>query len=230
VENELTAVFCRSCGEKMNLHAVQADHFDHGGAFSKEGLIRLAKLLVLVLLVGSLGLILWPASASGTKGSNASAQEARAKVQRLRDATKRGAEVTVELSEEEVNGYLTALLYQSKKRNRPVTAGKSNVESINIDLGSPKVSVVVKGKLYGKLPVSYKVKGTPMVGDGTFQFKPSGGSVGHLPMLGPAAKLPIKRVNDVMQGLRNEQAALSGASSMELTSSSVTLQVDAKAE
>lgn len=226
-DNELTAVFCRSCGEKMALHAVQADHFEHGGFLSKEAIIRLVKLLVLVLLVGSLGLILWPASSSSPEGTSVAAKEARAKVQRLRDATRRGAEVTVELSEEEINGYLKALLYQGQKRNQHVTTGKSEVQSVTVDLKSSKVEVVIKGKLYGKVPVSYKVTGTPVVGGGQFQFTPSGGSVGHFPMIGPAAKLPIKRVAAVMGTLRNEQAALNRVVSMDLTDSTVTLRTEA---
>ena len=228
VENELTAVFCRSCGEKMDLHAVQADHFEHGGVFSKTALIRLLKILVLVGLLASLGLILWPASAGGDKGTGAGARAARGKVMAIADAGKQGAEMQTELSEAEINGYLSAIVYQGKKRNKTLSAGKAEVEIINIDLGASTVNVTVKGKLYGKVPITYTVKGTPVVGPGPFQFNVKGGSVGHLPLIGPAAKFPAKRVAGVLGGLRQERHVLDTATSMDLNDAGVTLYVDGK--
>lgn len=228
VDNELTAVFCRSCGEKMDLHAVQADHFEHGGALSKEAIMRLLKILVLVGLVASLGLLLWPSSSDGAKGTNAGAKSARGKVVAITDAGKKNVEMQAELSEAEINGYLAAIVYQGKKRNQTISVGKAEIASINVDLGQSTAEVTVKGKLFGKVPVTYRVKGTPVVGPGSFQFNVKSGSVGHFPMIGPAAKFPAKQIEGALSGLRQERYVLDTASSMDLNDNGVTLYVEGK--
>ena len=225
-DNELTAVFCRSCGEKMALHAVQADHCEHRGTFSKEGLLKLLRLLVPVVLVAILGLALWPSSTVGAKGTREAARVAGQKMGRLVDAAKNGLQTEVEVTEEELNSSFIRYLGMQRARQSDAKDGKSAVQSISADLGPSQVKVVVKGKLFGKVPISYGVKGTPVVGEGPFTFKVKSGSVGHLPMPWLAAAHPAKRVNIVLSGMRNEKRVLDVAAAGTFTDNGFSLYLE----
>lgn len=211
-ENELKRLFCSKCGYRLNLSHITAGREGGGGVL--RFLARLVRLVFLLAVVGGLGLLLWPVSPLGARGSEAYARQMKAKMQTLSMAVDAGQFIVEIVTEEEANGYLAALLQRDRNATRS-QGFRLALGEINLAF-KPADFVVVILANWGPLRLSYEITGAPSVGDQGFGVRVLGARWGHLPLPGPAAEWMTGRLAGVFARMELERKVLDRLGRVEL--------------
>lgn len=185
IENPLGRVFCGSCGSKLDLTGVTGDAIAEEVRPSFVELhYRKAVGVLAVLAVAVVALAFWPNTAPlGEKGTPASPSRTTGKMGVIQTLVS-GRSVTVEISEADINGYL------SFSRLR-----KTGIDSCTVRLVPQAfVARLVKplgswtaGKFSLSPKISFEVRCVP-VGR---QLLVSSASIGHLPAVGPLKRMAV---------------------------------------
>ena len=154
-DNMLTAIFCRGCGQKIDLNAVKPDDFDKvetkkGPNTFMQNLI--GGIIIGVLLLGFLIGLFFPTCGkiSTTEGSRAAAL---AKFNGM--STDKNA-AAVEVTDEDISNFVTAKLLEKKDS---LTGNPRPTGATVHCLPDNKVKIIATGKYCG-LPISLTVEGT----------------------------------------------------------------------
>lgn len=180
--NPTSRVFCAKCGAKLDVNHVEYKSFVGLPAIFKT-LLKFVRTAIALVLLGAIGLMLWPMSAPSTPlvVNPDAARRMKADIERMLRRAAEGQSFRAPFSEAEVNTYLATLLGQ--------TPGAQRSEGIRMGLRSRHLTfhqqevTVLAVVSFGPVPISYEVKGVPRVLNGAFRFDVRGARIGHLPIL-----------------------------------------------
>ncbi|MCK5802312.1 MAG: zinc ribbon domain-containing protein [Lentisphaeria bacterium] len=193
-DNMVTAIFCRSCREKLDLDDIKPEDLGPEEQTALQKMMHVAGRIVTLVILTALALLLvmlfLPVSVVGTGLLNEKEQrgaEARFKaIQAL--APRKSKTATISFTNEQATAALNVAL------GLPSSEGGGRVpREVSIEfLQEGKVRLVLVSKLFGKLPMSTVVTGyAKLASTGDIQFEVSSASVGKLPLLLPALKKKI---------------------------------------
>ena len=215
-ENEMSGIFCRECGEKLDFKNVQAEHFDKGRGRERSksawmSFLRLIRLVVVLGLLAGVGLLLWPKAPFGEVGTAQHAESAKAKIINLHEACEGSKASQSILTEQELNAYLGMLIAQHNESSRD----QAKMDEVNLMVSKVGVTVFASMKV-GPATLTYEVEGKPVVGAGGFQFEVGTVTAGHLPLPGPLATFIVNQVSRIFSEMEHEKYVLDHLSSLEV--------------
>ena len=180
-DNDLGRVFCTRCGVKLDLSAVTSDRLAE--VARPPWILRNAKWLILgaaSILVLILVLAFWPASPLAKDATRRDGRAAEQKLGLLNQRYKMNESLTVNISEEEANGYLMLRKQKAGVTSATIAFGQDSFLLRIIDKHGPwKLGPVRISPTY-----SWEIGGTVVAG----QIWVRRASVGHLRLFGPAKK------------------------------------------
>lgn len=204
LENRLGSLFCRQCGNRLDLTNVKPSGSSSEG--SGGALARAVRLIIFFGLLIALAFLCWPVSPGGDAPSADGSRLMPNRLTALRSAAMRGNEVIEQFSEADINAHLNARLVSPAK-----TDGiKLVLREVRLDIKPDETEVWVKCSLQF-LPVTY-VTTTRMTRapDGRHAFAAGSVYIGHLPMPGPLRDRAIKQIIGTFSRLPEELALLNG--------------------
>lgn len=204
-DNQIGAIFCRSCGDKLELDELQpADIVRAGrrGPVQTFFLIagRAVKLLVLLGLVACLALLFVPPKdTTQTYGGAPLLHSARRKIDTIKRESARPARYI--LTRGELNAYadLLAGFLEGEapvdgKETEQVRKDILNTVDVHVwPLGGGYVKCVLESELLQYVPLYVTVVFRLTVGEEGLETAVDSAKVGRLPMIGPAVRLPLAR-------------------------------------
>lgn len=208
-ENQIGAIFCRSCGERLNLEDLKPD--DIASQNRPSGLktvavicgrtIKLAILLLIVLCLVGL-FIPPPQGVEEYENGERRYRGALAKLDSLSRGVPAGTKYT--LSTAEINALADAQGGFADEswgvRNDYEQTGKGILHTEDVHVwprSGGYVKCVLKSKLMGKLPLYVTVLFQLEVGDEGLESNVVSAKVGRVPMPGPAAQFPLTRFETI---------------------------------
>lgn len=207
-ENRLGQIFCRECGEKLDLNAMNPANRARNARGSIDGVklaVRLVRLAVFLALVGILGLLCWTRPATGEAGDPAGEQRVVAKMTALRNAVLRGLQVTDTVPEADLNGYLRARLAGAGSGSGFLAL---SLQDVRVDLKPDLATVWMKASL-GPLPLTYSTDVTlSRAPDGSMAYSAGDVSIGHLTAPSFLRDRAIRQFLAVFSRLQDEQVIL----------------------
>lgn len=239
-DNLLGAIFCRSCGSKLNLEDLKPDDIaEKKSAFSVQtvgkSLFKLVKLVVLVVLIsGLVGILLAPSGFQPNRGLDA--KEFRAamdKVTGLTRAPSRAAKVV--FTADEIAVLADALLGFSVPDGvrQTVTLAEppeAVITSVDVDttlIDGAFLRVVLKQKLLGKVSVYTTVVGALQVDEKGLVFHVIKARVGRVPLPGGGREFAVRRIRGLCEAKVQKlfEALAPHVKAIEGTSEELTLSV-----
>jgi len=184
-DNMIGAIFCRTCGEKLNLNELTPEVFDAPPVPASVKIARMVQrvliLVVLLVLIGLIAGLFFPTSivVTGTLDQNGIAVSQR-KYQALQAPTKRTPD-KIPFSADEATAIVNQVL------GLPSTAaGNKKPQMLSVEfLASGNCRFVLKSLLFGQIPMYTIVVARPSVpSPGTVQFQVLKASIGKLPLPG----------------------------------------------
>ncbi len=184
--NELGRIFCHKCGVKLDLEEVRPPAARgvqaRGPGWSAKRIVGLAvRLVVLVGVVVMVALVLQvPPSGESNPGKRdvQGIEYKRLELERMIQQKKAG---TIMLSDGEINSYIEQIITAPGARNLILVP-----TTVQVELGNGDVKVVVIGEVkFGeslKKQLAFSYIGLPMIEGNRFIFRPTGGSIGRLPI------------------------------------------------
>jgi hypothetical protein len=168
-----------------------------------SGLVRLA---VTLLILSTVGLILWPVEPPGAPGSIVDARTMTGTLRVFYQAVQNRSLVDGVVTEEEANGYLAEVMKQNREASQS-EGFRLGIRKINVAFTREKLIVVVLAN-WGPVSLSYEIKAVPSVKSGRFEVRVQEARWGHLPLPGPAAKWVSRRVAGMFFRMEKELAVL----------------------
>ena len=208
-DNMLTAIFCRGCGQKIDLNAVKPDDFakvekKKGPDTFMQNLI--GGIIIGVLLIGFLVGLFFPSC--GKIGTTEESRQAALKKFEGIGMDKGAA--PVEVTDEDISNFVTAKLLEKKDS---LTGNPRPTGATVHCLADGKVKIIATGKYCG-LPISLTVEGTVSLNDRRISVRGEKCSVGLFPLpqgleqsfLGPF-RTNFNNVLDDINGFRKLETA-----------------------
>lgn len=223
-ENEVTSLFCRDCGAKLDHGNLKADEFirpEKPGLGAFRRLLGIIQLVVLVAIIVAAGFAFWPTYPIGEAGSLEMAREFREKMERQREAIDSGIGMQIVVLEREINGYLRAMV-DKHLEEAPSGGFRAELEEANVALNKENVYVSVHTRL-GPVPIVYSLSGTPVMGESGFYLDVSEAHLGHLPMPGPLQGFVEGKVEPIFVDLKAERYVLDELERIELANARARL-------
>ncbi len=200
--NELSRVFCAQCAGRLDLtQLVPAKRGGVARLFSS-----LFRLLLTVLVLGTLGLLLWPVEPAGAVGSAADARAMAESLQYFQQAIHSRTIADRVVSEAQVNGYFAEVLRRNRKALRS-EGFRLGVREINVVFTSEDFTALVLAN-WGPISLSYEITGVPYLKNKRFEVAVRKVRWGHLPLPEPAAAWVSSRVAGMFLRMEKELAIL----------------------
>ncbi len=221
-QNDLSRVFCLSCGHKLDLDSIRAGDFQKvAKKGSIKGLFRAIRILITLAFLAVVGLALWPSTPTGRIGRDSAAlfDQANRKVDALQEAREAGRAAEATLTEIELNTYMVGLL-----RAAGQAGGQVRTQAIRFDLQEGRMVVHVEAGL-GPLPITYELTGQPLADGRAFRFASDRVRMGHLPVPAPADRQVEAQVGRIFSQLQAQRALLDRASEIEVQEGRLTLRL-----
>lgn len=238
-ENLLGAIFCRGCGEKLDIDNLKPDQMqDKGKKVAKKtaAVVRNLIVLILLLIVGGLvvGLLIPP----GYDKPAALDEEAEAKAKSSYRAIAEKASGSETFNHDELNYFaeLIAGLTEDDIVERAQAAAEADEstwlipQAMYVQLLPPdRARFVLKSEAFGFLPVHLSVSGPLTIDeDGGLTFEPATRTIGRIPMYGgylidqvDGQYQPLLQGND--QVTKMENRILAGVNEYDMSTDQVTL-------
>lgn len=210
-ENEPARLFCKHCGNKMDLSQVQMNR--HAGRGLVHRSLFVFRLVLLILLVGSVGLMLWPAKPQGAIGNPVAGERCAFMLDDLRTAMLAGNRLQREFSEEEVNAYLQRLLPRSPAPTG-LTTPKLHLTHISLYFSETELTLHLQSE-WNRLRMTHRVTAIPRRGERGYELEVVSVSIGHLPLVGPLKTRYAERLLSIFDPMYRERAVLSGLHQLE---------------
>ena len=138
---------------------------------------------VTLLILSTVGLILWPVEPRGALGSAADARAMTGTFRLFYQAIQNRTVVDRVVTEAEVNGYLAEVLKQNGDALRS-EGFRLGIREINVAFTRENFVVLVLAN-WGPVSLSYEIKAVPSVKSGRFEAIVQEARWGHLPLPGP---------------------------------------------
>ncbi len=200
-ENQLGAIFCRGCGEKLDVETMRPKVVDSSSSSSGNvfGLIRnLVGFVIFVAVVGVLVMMFYPADLSSYPAlSGAEAEKAaKAKYDSMLKKIDQGfGDDSYTFTPQEAT-YLYNELFVAKTTTEGSTY---NVEKLIFFVDSTGFThLILKTKLAGKLPTTFEMSGIIVSSETkekdkvAVSFRPSAFKMGHMPISFAEAQIKEK--------------------------------------
>lgn len=208
-QNDLGRVFCAQCGVKLDLQATSARELKAHRHVDVAGLVRrLVTAVLLLLVVGTLGLALWPEAIPGTEFDKSGPVQVPMKAKAVKAAISYKRAATLNLSEGELNGFLS-----ERGRSRGLT-------HLVIDLKPGTFSLYAGRTWYPATNVTWLawVKGSFSIGmQGSFSqgiLHVEGARVGHLPLPALARAPVVNTFSSLFEDVLREQRVVTALKSV----------------
>ena len=207
-DNMIGAIFCRTCGEKLELDELTPEVFDAPPEpiAAKIGRI-LSRLILFVLLVGGIGLlagVFWPAkiAVTGTLDQAASAKAGR-KFQAVKTPSPR-LPPEVPFSSDEATDVINKALGLPKTDAK--TTRKPMFLSVEFNAGG-ECTLILKSVLFNQIPLYTTLVTKPSVSaPGSVDFAILGAKVGLIPLPSSMTKLALEPFRALKAGEALAQA------------------------
>jgi len=221
-QNDLSRVFCLSCGHKLDLASIQAGDFQKvakKGAL--KGFFRAIRILISLAFLAVVGLALWPSAPTGRMGRDTAAlfDQASRKVDALQAAREAGRAAEESLTEIELNTYMVGLLRAAGQEG-----GQVRIKAVRFALQPGQVVMHVEAGL-GPLPITYELTGRPVADGRAFTFESDRVRMGHLPVPAPADRPVEAQVGRIFSQLQAQRALLDRASEIKVEEGRLTLRL-----
>lgn len=202
-DNMVGAIFCRSCGSKLNLDEIRPETENQRSEsfFGNLNKIagKLAGVLVLLVLLALLGAMLVPTPGK-SEGvlDDTELEEAMKRYEKLLAHTG-GRQRTEEFDSETVTAIANSVLGLTEGSFGG--GGQLVPEHLSIELlSSGYVKLVLRARLFGKVPVHSTLIGNFTVEDGGVQFEMSSASAGKIDMVSKLEDIVLKRFAALVEG------------------------------
>ena len=171
-DNMLTAIFCRGCGEKIDLNQVKPESFNEIGTKKDSTTMQniIGGIIIGVLVIGFLVGVLFPCF-----GKISTTDESRQAAVAKYEAMTKGSSAT--FSDEEISAFVTAKLLEEG-----VTDGNMIPTGATVHvLPDKRVKILATGKYYN-MPVTITVVGTVNLNDRKISVSGEKCSIGLFPI------------------------------------------------
>lgn len=226
-ENPLGCLFCTRCRGRLSLETRAEEEGRRIPGFFRLGLKSVLVLIVLVV-VGLGGLMLWPAGVESCYASDNDFRSACRKINLLESIPGSGFHV---FTENEVNAYMKAVVTRAQN-TAPPGPFNSRISSVRLALGRNDITIKVVKTLgpfalgpvmLGSARTSYELTGVPEASEEGFVFRLRSGRLGRLPvprqLCGPA----VSDVTDFFSTAKRERAFLDGIDNVKIAESMVAV-------
>lgn len=218
-------MFCSGCGARLPL---AEDPFANAPRPSRiKPILKHIPRLILIVLLVSLALSLWPSGRIGMEGNYRSKKFFQEKMDKLNSAVESGRDATVVVNETGVNSFLDARLQEYLEQHR-FDSG-TVLKSVAMMITPDSVTVQVKSE-HGPLPLTRAVKGVPRIEDNNFVFEVEKVTAGILPLPPPVDSIVAKRVCRVFVRMEREREVVEELSRIQLSQGKVRLTVGGKGD
>lgn len=182
-DNELGAIFCRECGAKLDVESIQPDMIDKKASKNVGGIIRnLISAALLIGLIVVLGMMFFPEKVTSFELNPAQQSAAKDKLNNMLAKIDGGyGEDKYTFTPDEVT-----FLYNNELTKKD-SAGDSSagfvIDNMLFEVDDDGfVSISIKGKLFGKVPTTFSIKG--IVNSDPLSMEVKKAKMGHLPVPG----------------------------------------------
>jgi hypothetical protein len=232
--NRLGALFCRSCGVKLDVDSVTKDTFEQvTGVVPKDRtdakkrvrklISNLISLVVLALLVLGVYLAVQIPQVEEPKTTSKLATEFESTQLKLGKAIAQKREVTVTITEGAINSYLAERLGATENKGKTF-----QLLDTWILLGDDNaLDWVIDTKLFGRR-LRFRYKGKLVVDDDGVVFKPKGffsARLGALPYPTPLLKRTVSKLWKSIRDEETNEAILNAVSDVKIDGNTITVTV-----
>ena len=175
-DNMLNAIFCRGCGQKIDLNAVKPEDFEKVEIKKSNTFMQnlIGGIIIGVLLVGFLVGLFFP-----TCGKISTTEESRqAALKKFESIGTSKESPAVEVTDEDISNFVTAKLLEKESS---LTGSPRPTGATVHCLADNKVKIIASGKYCG-LPISLTVEGTVSLNDRRISVHGEKCSVGLFPL------------------------------------------------
>ena len=183
--NDLGRVFCGGCGKRLDLSSTSLAELGDHSASGVSGLVRKCCVALLLLaVVGTAGLILWPQPARDKPGLPSGARSVPLKLEGLKIAVEGQRSAAATFAEAEINGYLAAWGRDHKLSSLTVDLQPGQFDALAVWPLAP--ALLGRGRVRLQLSLflcgSFQGRGLAV----------RSARLGHLPLPGVCAALAVK--------------------------------------
>ena len=187
-DNLLNAIFCRGCGERLNLNEMKPEDFiqkdDKKGVTPLWQKIFASVVFGIILLIG--GLMICP-SGGASKGTEVSSEEVSKNYKTLL----KKKEKSFTFSSADASALITKAMNLPQQAGGDILPQNFSVQFLDDDV----IKVVMSTKVYGFIPVDYCVKAKfTVAGKGNVTWEVLGAKMGQVPMLFGLRDIPVENV------------------------------------
>ena len=181
-DNELGAIFCRECGGKLDVEAIQPDMIDKKASKNVVGILRnLISALLLIGLIVVLGLMFYPEKMVAIELNPSEQSAARDKLNSML------SKIGGLYGDDKYTFSADDVTYLYNNELTKDEDGDSSAGFIIDDMlfevdDDGFVKITLKGKLFGKIPTTFSLTG--IVNSEPFSFAVKNAEMGHLPVPG----------------------------------------------
>lgn len=217
-QNELGRVFCGSCGTKLDLNATSMSELQERREIDYGKWIRRLFTTVLVLgIAGIAGALLWPMKTPTVFFEEAGAAQVTMKARAARTALSFNREIKFELTEGELNGFMTERARSRKVGKLAVdlkTGGFVLYAGFN---WAPATNVTWLADV--KIPVSMEMKGAFKGGVMGVEWA----RIGHCPLPGTAKNIVVEYFGKMFADITGEKKVVSAIKEVAISETQANL-------
>jgi hypothetical protein len=203
--NKLGRLFCERCSQRLEMTDSKMRVMHSPGEWLKHHGARVSRALIALVLLGIIGLILWPVAPAGRAGTQQDAEQLRVKMVALSQAVENRMQTKERITEMEANAYLEEIVRNTKQS---MAGGQMEIRTINLRLQKQAGITVLLSTGLGPLNLTYEILGKPARGGSGFSLQPEAARMGHLPVPGSAMHWLARRVSVVFSRLDRERRLL----------------------
>jgi len=224
-DNELGAIFCRECGGKLDVEAIQPDVIDKKASKNVVGILRnLISAVLLIGLIVVLGLMFYPQKMTSFELNPAQQSAAKDKLNYLLSKIDGGyGDSKYVFTPDEVT-----FLYNNEltKDSDEEQGAGFVIEDMQFDIDDDGfVLVTLKGKLFGKVSTTFALKG--VLNSDPLSIEVKNTKMGHLPVPGFGQNKVVEKFTPgTDKGIMKQ--LIDGIDSVTLTDGKFTVKVKSK--
>ena len=218
-DNLLNAIFCRGCGDKLNLNEMKPEQFiqkdDKKGVTPLWQKIFASVVFGIILLIG--GLMICP-SGGASKGTEVSSEEVSKNYKTLL----KKKEKSFTFSSADASALITKAMNLPQQAGGDILPQNFSVQFLDDDV----IKTVMSTKVYGFSPVDYCVKAKVTVtGKGSVTWEVQSAKIGQVPMLFGLRDIPVENVKRQAESCSDLTKIQKKAKSAKCSGGQITIEI-----
>ena len=220
-DNLLNAIFCRGCGDKLNLNEMKPEQFIQKDA--KKGTPLWQKIFAsvvfgVIMLIG--GLMICP-SGGANKGTEVSSEEVSKDYKTL-VKKKKGEKKSFTFNSADASALLTQAMNLPQQAGGDILPQNFSVQFLEGDV----VRAVMSTKVYGFLPVDYCVKGKfTVTGKDNVTWEFQSAKIGQIPMMFGLENIVVENVKRQAESCDDLKKIKKKATKARTTEGQITIEL-----